>query len=75
MAEYFDVEVRVRALNMAYKLRADQLEYINTFLGSKDTTSVQVEETFDRLTGFLLEPVIARYWMDNKKVVLQKENY
>lgn len=67
MAEIFDVAVRTRAYNAAIKLRADQLEYLQTLLNGRPST-VAIEEAYEKQTGQLLEPVIARYWNDLKKI-------
>lgn len=74
MPDVFDSEVRVRALNAARKLRADQLEYLNTTI-NKNTSSVDLEEAYEKQTGMLLEPVIARYWIDNLRVVITPTKY
>ena len=74
MPERFDSEVRVRALNAAHKLRADQVEYLNTTI-NKNTSSVDLEEAYEKQTGMLLEPVIARYWIDNLRVVITPTKY
>ena len=74
MADVFDSEVRVRALNAARKLRADQVEYLNTIL-HKNTASIDIENAYEKQTGMLLEPVIARYWIDNLRVVITPVNY
>lgn len=74
MPERFDSEVRVRALNAARKLRTDQLEYLNTTI-NKNTSSVDLEEAYEKQTGMLLEPVIARYWIDNLRVVITPTKY
>ena len=74
MADVFDSEVRVRALNAARKLRADQVEYLNTII-HKNTSSVDLEEAYEKQTGMLLEPVIARYWIDNLCVVITPTKY
>ena len=74
MADVFDSEVRVRALNAARKLRADQVEYLNTLI-NKNTASIDIENAYEKQTGMLLEPVIARYWIDNLRVVITPVNY
>ena len=74
MTECFDSAVRVRALNAAHKLRADQVEYLNTTI-NKNTSSVDLEEAYEKQTGMLLEPVIARYWIDNFRVVITPTKY
>lgn len=74
MPDVFDSEVRVRALNAARKLRADQVEYLNTTI-NKNTSSVDLEEAYEKQTGMLLEPVIARYWIDNLRVVITPTKY
>ena len=67
MADVFDSAVRVRALNAAHKLRADQVEYLNTTI-NKNTSSVDLEEAYEKQTGMLLEPVILRYWIQTGKI-------
>lgn len=74
MPDIFDSAVRVRALNAAHKLRADQVEYLNTTI-NKNTSSVDLEEAYEKQTGMLLEPVIARYWIDNLRVVITPTKY
>lgn len=74
MADVFDSEVRVRALNAARKLRADQVEYLNTII-HKNTSSVELEEAYEKQTGMLLEPVISRYWIDQLRVVITPTSY
>lgn len=74
MPDVFDSAVRVRALNAAHKLRADQVEYLNTTI-NKNTSSVELEEAYEKQTGMLLEPVIARYWIDNLRVVIAPTKY
>ena len=74
MADIFDSAVRVRALNAAHKLRADQVEYLNTTI-NKNTSSVDLEEAYEKQTGMLLEPVIARYWIDALRVVITPTKY
>ncbi len=74
MSEAFDSTVRVRALNAAHKLRADQVEYLNTLINSK-TKGITLEEAYEKQTKVLLEPVIARYWIENKRVVITPVQY
>lgn len=70
MPESFNVDIQCRAYNSMLKLRADQIEHLETKLngGSK---GLEIEEAYHSLTGMLLEPVIARYWLDCKKIPLK----
>lgn len=67
-SEAFGEDVRERAYKAKIKLHPDQLEYLQTLLYSQN--SLAVEEAYHKLTGHLLEPVVARYWISCKKIPL-----
>ncbi len=70
MPESFTTDIQQRAYRAMLKLQPDQLEYLERFL--YPGKSLQVEESYHTLTGCLLEPVIARYWIDCKKIPVKK---
>ena len=69
MGESFNIGVQQRAYNAMLKLRPDEVEYINSAVSTKN--GLRVEEAYHKLTGMLLEPVIARYWIEHMQVVLK----
>ena len=69
MPESFTIDVQQRAYNARLKLQPDQVEYLNTIVSTK--RGLAIEEAYHKLTGTLLEPVIARYWIDSRHVVLK----
>lgn len=70
MAEAFNLAIQRRAYNAILKLRSDEVEYINSVISTKN--GLRVEEAYHKLTGMLVEPVIARYWIDCGHVDLKK---
>lgn len=68
MAETFDLAIQQRAHNAAMKLSPNQVEHLNTLIGCN--RGIVMEEAYQSLTGTLLEPVIARYWIANNGVVI-----
>lgn len=69
MAETFDLDIQQRAHNAAMKLSHNQVEHLNTLIDCK--RGLVMEEAYHSLTGTLLEPVIARYWIANNGVVIK----
>lgn len=69
MSEAFNIDVQQRAYNAMLKLHPDQVEHLNSIVSTK--RGLAVEEAYHKLTGMLLEPVIARYWVECKQVVLK----
>lgn len=69
MSEAFNIDVQQRAYNAMLKLHPDQVEHLNSIVSTK--RGLAVEEAYHKLTGMLLEPVIARYWVERKQVVLK----
>lgn len=69
MPESFTIDIQQRAYNAMLKLQPDQVEYLNTLVFTK--RGLAVEEAYHKLTGMLLEPVIARYWIECNQVVLK----
>lgn len=68
MSESFNSDVQLRAHNVCIKLTADQIEYLENFTHGK--SSLAIEEAYQKLTGDLLEPVIARFWLSCRKIPL-----
>ena len=68
MSESFSAEIQQRAYQAMRKLHPDQLEHLETLLYGR--RGLDIENAYHTLTGHLLEPVIARYWIDCKKIPL-----
>ena len=71
MPETFDLAIQQRAYNAAMKLSPNQVEHLNTLIGCN--RGLVMEEAYHSLTGTLLEPVIARYWIASNGVVMNPE--
>lgn len=68
MCESFNLDVQQRAHNAAMKLSPNQVEHLNTLIGCN--RGLVIEEAYHSLTGTLLEPVIARYWIAGNGVAI-----